>query len=62
ELLTIYTKIATRTGGLAVAAMVHKKCTGCGMEADAVALQKYLDAPLDELVRCEECDRILVRA
>ncbi len=62
ELLTIYAKIATRTGGLAVAKMVQKKCTGCGMEADAVALQKYLDAPADELVRCEECDRILVRA
>jgi predicted nucleic acid-binding Zn-ribbon protein len=38
-----------------------RRCTGCGLEANPSDYEHYLAAAADEVLRCEECDRILVR-
>ncbi|MFZ1284901.1 MAG: C4-type zinc ribbon domain-containing protein [Propionicimonas sp.] len=41
--------------------MNGRRCGGCQLEATATALAEYAAAAEDEVVRCEECERILVR-
>ena len=43
------------------AKLVHGVCEGCGIVTNAADLRRYEAAGDDEVVRCEECDRILVR-
>ena len=38
-----------------------RQCGGCNMTLDASELSRIRSAPVDEVVRCEECQRILVR-
>jgi predicted nucleic acid-binding Zn-ribbon protein len=61
DLLTLYTRIGTSKGGVGAAALVHRRCTGCQLEVNANELREYASAPADEVLRCEECGRILVR-
>lgn len=61
ELVALYRRIADRSGGLGAARLNGRRCEGCHLEATATALNAYHDAPPDEVLRCEECDRILVR-
>lgn len=60
ELVALYDKIAAqhRTG---VATLVQRRCQGCQLEANAADLRAYAAAPADEVLRCEECGRILIR-
>ncbi|MEA4944261.1 MAG: C4-type zinc ribbon domain-containing protein [Propionicimonas sp.] len=62
DLVTLYRKIAERSGGVGVGRLQGRRCGGCQLEATASALAGYQAAPADDVVRCEECDRILVRA
>jgi predicted nucleic acid-binding Zn-ribbon protein len=62
DLLALYTKIATRYGGVGAGALVGKKCSACGLVATVGDYSRYMSAPADEVVRCAECDRILVRS
>jgi predicted nucleic acid-binding Zn-ribbon protein len=61
DLLTLYTRIATSKGGVGAAALVHRRCTGCQLEVNANELREYATTAPDEVLRCEECGRILVR-
>lgn len=61
ELLALYTKIAARGGGVGAARLVGRRCSGCGLEANTADMQRYQAAALDDVLRCEECGRILVR-
>jgi predicted nucleic acid-binding Zn-ribbon protein len=61
DLLTLYTRIGTSKGGVGAAALVHRRCTGCQLEVNANELREYASAAADEVLRCEECGRILVR-
>ncbi len=61
ELLALYTKIAGRTGGTGAAELRAKRCLGCQLEATLADLRRYAEADPDDVIRCEECDRILVR-
>ena len=61
ELLTSYEKSRTQHGGVGAAALRQKRCEGCRMELDARYLAKIAAAPADEVLRCEECGRILIR-
>jgi predicted nucleic acid-binding Zn-ribbon protein len=56
-----YEKVRSRSGGVGAAALQGRRCTGCGLEANPSDYEKYLAAPADEVLRCEECDRILIR-
>ncbi len=61
DLVTLYGRIAERNGGVGVGALQGRRCGGCQLEATSSALDAYQSAAADEVVRCEECDRILVR-
>jgi predicted nucleic acid-binding Zn-ribbon protein len=60
ELLALYAKIAERSGTGAVW-LVRGRCSGCGLQLDATTLKRFGAAAPDEVLRCEECGRILVR-
>ncbi len=61
DLLALYDQIRGRLGGVGAAALVRRRCAGCQLEATAADLTRYRAAPADEVLRCEECNRILVR-
>lgn len=61
ELLALYEKIRSQQGGIGAAALRQRRCEGCRMELDTSYLLKVAAAPPDEVLRCEECRRILVR-
>ncbi|MFT4296140.1 MAG: C4-type zinc ribbon domain-containing protein [Micropruina sp.] len=60
ELLDLYDRIRAKSG-TGAAALVRRRCSGCQLEANASDLTRYRAAPPDEVLRCEECNRILVR-
>ena len=61
DLLALYEKIRTSSGGTGAAALRQRRCGGCQLELNAVDLQQIRTAADDEVARCEECRRILVR-
>ncbi|MCW3156769.1 zinc ribbon domain-containing protein [Micropruina sonneratiae] len=61
ELLDLYDRIRARSGGIGAAALVRRRCSGCQLEANSSDLARYRAAAADEVLRCEECNRILVR-
>ncbi len=61
ELVTLYDKIAATHAGVGAAELRARRCTGCRLELNAADLRGYAAAPPDEVLRCEECGRILVR-
>lgn len=60
-LLDIYEKVRTSTGGVGAATLVGDKCGGCNLTINAVEMNRIKALAKDELLRCEECRRILVR-
>ncbi len=38
-----------------------RQCGGCRLTLDAQELARIKAAPADDVIRCEECQRILVR-
>jgi uncharacterized protein len=60
-LLTLYDKVAASHGGVGAAELRARRCTGCQLEVNAADLRGFAAAPADEVLRCEECSRILVR-
>ncbi len=60
-LLDLYEKIRASGGGVGAAALVGDKCNGCNLAINAVEMGRIKTLPKDELLRCEECRRILVR-
>jgi predicted nucleic acid-binding Zn-ribbon protein len=60
-LLELYEKIRTNGGGVGAAALVGNKCNGCNLAINAVEIERIKSLSKDELLRCEECRRILVR-
>ncbi len=61
DLLAAYAKTAERSGGTGAALLQHGRCTGCQLTLTPADLGKFRAAPADEVLRCEECNRILVR-
>ena len=60
-LLDLYEKIRGSGGGVGAAALVGNKCNGCNLAINAVEMDRIKSLAKDELLRCEECRRILVR-
>lgn len=60
DLLALYEKIRAQTG-IGAAALVQRRCGGCQLELMGADLRRIAGAPDDEVMRCEECRRILVR-
>jgi predicted nucleic acid-binding Zn-ribbon protein len=60
DLVTLYDKIRTDSG-LGAALFRAGRCGGCRIELYGADLNRVKSAPADEVVRCEECRRIMVR-
>ncbi len=60
-LMALYEKLRAQLAGRGAAALVGKQCQGCRMELNPVDLAAVRAAAPDQVVRCEECGRILVR-
>lgn len=60
ELLAVYEKVREKQGSGA-ALLRARRCEGCQISLDAAALAVIAKAAVDDVVRCEECSRVLVR-
>jgi predicted nucleic acid-binding Zn-ribbon protein len=61
DLLDLYDKLRTQHSGVGAAALRQHRCQGCNLTLNTVDLNAIRAAPDDEVLRCEECRRILVR-
>ena len=61
NLLTLYEKVRAQHGGLGAAALRQRTCGGCRLELNGADLRELSALPSDEVLRCPECNRILVR-
>jgi predicted nucleic acid-binding Zn-ribbon protein len=61
SLLTLYDRVAASHGGVGAAELRARRCTGCQLDVNAADLRGFAAANVDEVLRCEECSRILVR-
>ena len=60
DLLALYEKLRAQHG-IGAAALRARRCEGCRLEINAADLRDIAGRPADEVVRCPECSRILVR-
>jgi uncharacterized protein len=60
-LLTLYDRIRTQTGTTGAAMLKARQCQGCRIELFGKELAAVRNADPHEVVRCENCGRILVR-
>ncbi|WP_227487334.1 zinc ribbon domain-containing protein [Nocardioides malaquae] len=61
DLLALYERLRESKGGMGAALLRARECGGCRLTLDHSELARVKAAPADEVVRCEECSRILVR-
>jgi uncharacterized protein len=61
ELVGLYEKIRASSGGIGAAVLRQRRCEGCNLELNQVDINRFTTAEQDEVLRCEECRRILVR-
>jgi predicted nucleic acid-binding Zn-ribbon protein len=61
DLLALYEKLRASSGGVGAAALHRGRCEGCHLQLNTTDLNRLRDAPDDDVVRCEECRRILIR-
>jgi len=60
-LVALYEKIRSHQGGVGAAELKARRCGGCRLELNNVEIGQLRDADPDEVMRCDECRRILVR-
>lgn len=60
-LLAEYEQLRSTSMGIAVAALVGGQCGGCHMRLSAVELDRIKKQPVDAIIHCEDCGRLLVR-
>lgn len=61
DLLALYEKLRGQFGGVGAAKLFRGACQGCHLAINTVDLNNIRAAAEDEVVRCEECRRILIR-
>lgn len=61
DLRNLYDKVRAQHGGLGAAALRARRCEGCHLEINGADLRELADKPDDEVLRCPECSRILIR-
>ena len=61
ELIELYLKVRELNGGVGAAKLENGQCLGCHLQINAVEVTRIKALPDDEVVRCDECRRILVR-
>lgn len=61
ELIALYEKVREQAGGVGAARLHQRRCEGCRLELNNTDLGRFRAAAENEVLRCEECRRILVR-
>jgi hypothetical protein len=61
DLLALYEKVRAAAGGVGAAELRHRRCEGCRLELAGSELRAARAAAPDEVLRCDNCRRILVR-
>lgn len=61
DLVTLYDRLRAQKDGVGAAELRARQCGGCRLSIDSAELGVIRAAAPDEVVRCEECQRILVR-
>ena len=61
DLLALYDRLRAQKDGVGAAELRARRCAGCQLTVDNAELAVIRAKPADEVVRCEECQRILVR-
>jgi predicted nucleic acid-binding Zn-ribbon protein len=61
DLTALYQRLRGNLGGVGAAPLVGKHCEGCNMQLAPTDLSAIAAAAPDDVVRCEECSRILIR-
>ena len=61
DLVKLYDKVRDDLGGVGAALLTRGACQGCRIALDSSEIQRIRNLGADVVVRCEECQRILVR-
>ena len=61
DLLALYDRLRESKGGVGAALLRARRCAGCNLDLDHAEVATIRAAADDEVVRCDECSRILVR-
>jgi predicted nucleic acid-binding Zn-ribbon protein len=61
DLLALYDRLRESKGGVGAALLRARSCGGCMLDLDNAELATIRAAADDDVIRCEECSRILVR-
>lgn len=61
DLMALYIRLREQKGGVGAAALRARSCGGCSLQLNSSELADIAKTPSDEVLRCEECNRILVR-
>jgi uncharacterized protein len=61
DLLALYDRLRETRGGVGAALLRARRCEGCMLDLDNAELATIRGAADDDVIRCEECTRILVR-
>jgi uncharacterized protein len=61
DLLALYEKLRASSAGIGAAALHRGRCEGCHLQLNTIELNQIREAPADDVLRCEECRRILIR-
>jgi hypothetical protein len=61
DLVRLYEKLREDLGGAGAALLRSGRCGGCRLDMSGSELARIRSAAADEVVRCDECRRILVR-
>jgi predicted nucleic acid-binding Zn-ribbon protein len=61
ELITLYERVRAQHDGVGVGALRQRRCEACRLELNAADLRELAAMADDEVLRCPECNRLLVR-
>lgn len=61
DLTALYERLRSSKAGVGAALLRARSCGGCQLSLDAAEVNAIKAAAADDVVRCEECQRILVR-
>jgi predicted nucleic acid-binding Zn-ribbon protein len=61
DLLALYERLRESKGGVGAALLRARRCAGCNLDLDHAEVATIRSAADDEVIRCDDCGRILVR-
>jgi predicted nucleic acid-binding Zn-ribbon protein len=61
DLVGLYERLRESKSGVGAALLRARRCSGCMLELDSAELSTIRTADDDDVIRCDECSRILVR-